>query len=249
MNTKFKYNKLNFPMLVSGDLHAPYVHKHYLSFLMETEAKYKAKSIVFCGDEVDYHALSRHTSEPECDGVITELEKAKDVLAGYVGVFPKAVITVGNHSQIPIRQAKEMGIPRSFLRSANDLLNLPKEWEFVPYIVYNGIYIDHGRSIAKDAAINTAISKRMSYVQGHQHSWANVKYHANEDNIIFGMSVGCGIDNTAYAFAYGKQFVNKPILSCGVILSPTQAYVEVMNPDKYDKKKCGKNVNKHGRKR
>ena len=36
--------------------------------------------------------------------------------------------------------------------------------------------------------------------------------------MIFGMNVGCGIDNSAYSFRYGKQFPKKPTIGCGVIL-------------------------------
>jgi hypothetical protein len=32
------------------------------------------------------------------------------------------------------------------------------------------------------------------------------------------MQVGCGIDNDAYAFHYGRQFPKKPVLGCGVVL-------------------------------
>jgi hypothetical protein len=32
------------------------------------------------------------------------------------------------------------------------------------------------------------------------------------------MQVGCGIDNSQYAFAYGKSFPKKPILGCGLVL-------------------------------
>ena len=36
-------------------------------------------------------------------------------------------------------------------------------------------------------------------------------------SLIFGMGVGCGIDANKYAFAYGKGFRRKPIVSCGVV--------------------------------
>ena len=59
----------------------------------------------------------------------------------------------------------------------------------------------------------------MPTVIGHTHSSAGVHYTANERDTIFGMNVGCGIDVKRYAFAYGKDFPRKPIISCGVVSS------------------------------
>lgn len=41
------------------------------------------------------------------------------------------------------------------------------------------------------------------------------------------MQVGCGIDKTSYAMAYGKNF-RKPIISCGVVIEGNP-YIEMMN--------------------
>lgn len=40
----------------------------------------------------------------------------------------------------------------------------------------------------------------------------------NLNNLIFGVSVGCGIDHKAYAFAYGKENTRKPVVGCSVVL-------------------------------
>ena len=41
------------------------------------------------------------------------------------------------------------------------------------------------------------------------------------------MDTGCGIDNAAYQFAYGKHTKQKPVLSAGVVLDGVP-YHEVM---------------------
>jgi hypothetical protein len=63
---------------------------------------------------------------------------------------------------------------------------------------------------------------------GHLHSQAGVWYSANQKSIIFGMAVGCGIDRGHMQMYYGTKFTSKPVISCGVVVSPTEAYVEVM---------------------
>ena len=40
---------------------------------------------------------------------------------------------------------------------------------------------------------------------------------------VFGLNVGCGIDDEAYAFVYGKHSRNRVTLGCGVVFGPEQA--------------------------
>ena len=42
------------------------------------------------------------------------------------------------------------------------------------------------------------------------------------------MAVGCGVDNSSMAYAYGRNFKNKPILGCGVVIDGLP-YAEPMN--------------------
>jgi len=46
---------------------------------------------------------------------------------------------------------------------------------------------------------------------------------------VWGMAVGCGIDNKSMAFAYGKHFLKKPILGCGVVIlgEPHISYMQL----------------------
>ena len=64
---------------------------------------------------------------------------------------------------------------------------------------------------------------------GHSHSFAGVCYMASRNDMIFGMNVGCGIDNVdAYAFAYGTHFPKKPTrISCGIVLDGGETAVVV----------------------
>ncbi len=71
-------------------------------------------------------------------------------------------------------------------------------------------YVKHGNnSTGPNGALNTAIFKRTSFVQGHCHSEAGCKYSANHDSLIFGMNVGCLVDNTSLAMRYGKYLKKK----------------------------------------
>ena len=43
------------------------------------------------------------------------------------------------------------------------------------------------------------------------------------------MAVGCGVDNKTMAMAYGKNFKNKPIISCGIVVDGKFPVVEYMD--------------------
>lgn len=116
------------------------------------------------------------------------------------------------------RKGKTNGLPSRVFRPFREIWDLPKgwidDWEFV---IDNVKYV-HGTGYSgKTGHIQAAVDNRMSCVIGHIHSACGVNYVANNIDMIFGMNVGCLIDRKAYAFAYGKDFRNKPILACGVV--------------------------------
>jgi hypothetical protein len=57
----------------------------------------------------------------------------------------------------------------------------------------------------------------MSTVQGHWHTDSYVDYFATPRHLLFALQVGCGIDDRAYAFVYGKHF-GKSHINVGVVL-------------------------------
>jgi hypothetical protein len=209
---------------IVGDLHTPFDHPNYLQFCIDTFKKYGVTKVVFIGDLVDGHAISFHQSETSALSPTDEYSLAKRHVKKYVEAFPDAVVTLGNHDKIPVRQLATLGIPEIYLKSYNDLWEIPKTWQFVEEIIINDVYYFHGTgSTGKTPAFNRALYNRMSTVQGHAHSAFGCMYNANARDIIFGLDVGCGILADAYAFAYGKPFPKKPILGCGVVFSSSQA--------------------------
>ena len=76
---------------------------------------------------------------------------------------------------------------------------------------------DCGRG-GQDAAFKQAKDNFRSTVVGHFHSQAGVRWWANPEFRVFGMSVGCGIDASKHQFDYGRKLSAKPILGCGVVI-------------------------------
>lgn len=218
---------------VIGDVHEPFSHENYLQFCVDTFIKHRVTDIVFIGDLVDNHAISRHQTSTKALSPTQEYEMVLERLEGWKITFPEAKFLIGNHDAIPSRQLATLGMPDFYLRSYTDLWKLPDTWEIDTEFVIDDVLYFHGiNSSGKDGALNSALNNRMSTVQGHAHSWLGCKYSANKRNIIFGMNVGCGIDVESYAMEYGKHYVKKPTLGCGVVYSSTEAYAVPMG-EKY----------------
>ena len=79
-------------ILVISDLHTPYEHPDAVAFLKAVKEKYKPTDVVCIGDEVDFHALSFHDSDPDLDSAGAELERAIEALKPIYKMFPKVTV-------------------------------------------------------------------------------------------------------------------------------------------------------------
>jgi len=209
---------------VFGDTHIPFHHPNYLQFVKDTFEKHGVTDVICTGDIFDFHAISRFQSEPSAKSSYDELDMAIENGKEYTDAFPNVIVVKSNHDAIPYRQAASLGLGERFLKTFNELMELPETWVLKNAHIIDNVLYKHGDNCGgKDGALNAAINERMSTVIGHQHSFAGCKYVANYRDIIFGMNVGCGIDIDAYAFAYGKHAKYRPILGCGIVYSSDYA--------------------------
>jgi len=222
------FGKKNKPILVCGDFHAPYHHKHTIEFLQDMHAQFKCDpTIIHDGDLFDFHAMSRHIHE--CDAAAPDEEYAKALAfsANFSKAFPKGVLVLGNHDLIPQRQMQTLSLSEKLLKELNALYGLSRGWEIhkLYYVIKKwDILVEHGiNSGGVNGALNSAIYKRCSFVQGHMHAEAGVKYSANHNSLIFGLNTGCLCDNTALAQRYAKYVKKKGILGCGIIYNNSNA--------------------------
>ena len=51
---------------------------------------------------------------------------------------------------------------------------------------------------------------------------------ATDQELVWGLAVGCGVNQKHMAFAYGRNFAKKPIISCGVVIDG-EPHIEYMN--------------------
>lgn len=213
---------------IIGDVHLPFEHPHYLEFCLDTFSMWKVNHIHLIGDLVDQHALGFWEHNPNGHSASDEAHHAKEKLKTWRKKIRKATVSIGNHDARHYRMARRAGIPDMYMRTYKEVWGTPY-WDWKESLVLDGVLLEHGTGTSgKDAAINRAMQKRCSTVIGHVHTFAGVKYHANDFNRIFGMNVGCGIDIDRYAFEYAAPFPIRPVLGCGVVIDGRDAYFEAM---------------------
>jgi len=209
---------MNKNVLVIADSHIPFERRGYLEFCKRIHDYYKCTTVVHIGDLVDNHAISYHEHDPNGWSPAEEMRQADKILKRWFKAFPNVYLCRGNHDVLVDRKSKTVGLPRRCFRDFRDMWNLPRGWIDGFDFIINDVLYTHGTGYSgKTGHIMAAFDNRMSTVTGHLHAVAGVEYLANSKSLIFGMAVGCGIDDKKHAFDYGKGFRRKPIVSCGVV--------------------------------
>jgi hypothetical protein len=225
-----------------GDLHEPFTHPLYFDFCQDTFTLHGVDLAVFIGDVFDHHGISFHDHDPGGRSAGDELDQAIANVERWHTTYPDSPTCIGNHDERAFRVAKKAGLPARYLKDYNEVFRTPSwKWNF-EHVIDGVLYIHGTGTSGKLAHINNAIQRRISVVQGHVHSWAGIGYHTNPTSRIFGMNTGCGIDNDAYAFDYGKAFVVRPVLGCGVIKDGEAFFfpMPIGRGEKYHKSRAGK---------
>lgn len=205
-------------VLAIPDMQIPFHHKDAFNFLEYIKNKVKPTKIVCIGDSIDSHALSDYISNPDGMSAGHEHKSALEYLKEFYQIFPKGIEVDSNHNNRIFRRACKSGIPKVFLKSYKEFMQAPKQWDFLQHIIIDNIMYEHGDSVSGQVAARTAALGNMrSTVIGHHHNSAGITYVANREVMLFGMNVGCLIDNEAYAFEYNKRNKTQPTLACGVI--------------------------------
>lgn len=229
-------------VLVIGDIHEPVAHPGYLRFCQDLRDQYKCDEIMLIGDAVDWHAISFHAHHPDAPGPKDEYELAAQKILKWNKAFPKAKVCIGNHDERLVRLAESVNIPAKFIRDYKDVWSTPG-WRWDVEHDVDNVHYFHGTGCGGlHPAFNAMVKMCMSVVMGHIHSAAGIKWRANPNQRFFGMDTGCGIDDRAIAFAYGRHQKVRSILSAGVVLDGIP-YLEIMpcGPgEKYHRSKFGK---------
>lgn len=211
----------NSRVLLISDLHIPYHHPDSIAFLKHLKEKYNPTRVICLGDELDKHALSYHDSDPDLPSAGDELRKALPVIKELFELFPVMDIIESNHGSLVWRKAKTFGIPKHYIKSYNDVLEVDDGWKWsfdLTLDLPNGqkCYVHHGKS-AK--VIQLSQQMGMNAVQGHYHESFKIDYWGNPNGLFWGMQCGCLIDDDSLAFSYNNVNIKRPVIGTGLIIN------------------------------
>jgi len=205
-------------ILIIGDTHLPYEKEGYLDFCIEQYDKYNCDLAIHIGDLIDSHATSRHPSIPDSYSPGDELQYTIRKLRSWYRAFPNMKVVLGNHDIRSYKIASEYGVASKWMKGFADVLEVPN-WEFEESYEINDIVYTHGTGTTGVLASKTrALNLGQSVVMGHLHTESSIIYHQLRNKTIFGMTVGCGVDEASFGMNYAKNFPRKSIISCGVVL-------------------------------
>jgi predicted phosphodiesterase len=214
-------------VLVIGDIHEPASRRGYLEFCAEMREKWKCNRIVFIGDVVDSHAISRHPKHPESPGALDEWEMTIERVSRWKKVFRHAFVCIGNHDERYIRLAMTVSIPYQYMKDYNQIWRT-EGWTWDYETIIDSVYYFHGINNGGDHPAYNAMRKMlMSVVMGHNHTAAGIKWLTSPLDRVFGMDVGCGVDDKHLAFEYGRHMKRRSVLGCGVVINGVP-YHEIM---------------------
>ena len=223
-------------VLVFGDTHSPYNHPDTIPFLRAVRDLVQPDLVVNLGDELDYHAMSFHDTDPDLDGAGVELLKGRAFLHNLEKVFPEMYIVHSNHGSMKYRKAVKHGFPKHLIMSYSDTIfgeraneNEPiyrpndrgKGWVWKDKVIFKtntgqDVLCVHGQL---QNAIANIQRNQMCYIQGHYHSSFEVRYTSTPYNLLWGMTCGCLIDDESLAFEYNKLQAVRPIIGCGAVIN------------------------------
>lgn len=199
--------------------HLPFNHPEYLDFLLKVKEQYNCATIVCLGDFIDNAACSRHDPQPDGPSHSHEFTLTTKEIPKWVEAFPNMYYILGNHDSRPNMKANRNGISTPWMKSLREVFNLPVTWKISYKLEIDGIIGTHGDKYSGIYhAWNLAQKYRSCTVAGHVHSNLFVHWGSSQTSTIFGMNVGCGADEESIAMHYGKDYVMRPILGCGVTL-------------------------------
>ncbi len=212
-------------VLVIGDLHEPFCLDGYLHFCKQQYDKYGCNQVIFIGDIIDNHYSSYHETDPDGLSGGDELEHAIRRISRWYKTFPKATVIIGNHDRMVMRKGQTANIPKKWIKSYKEVLEVSK-WQFVDHLIQDNVLYQHGEGgTARTACKN----HMMNIVQGHYHTQCYTEHYVGKNFRTFSVQTGCGINFSEYSFAYAK-FGKKPAIGCAVVLENGTLPINLLMP-------------------
>lgn len=199
---------------VMPDMHAPAADPKFVAWARKLFEKNRVEKVIYIGDVVDFHTLSRWPKSVKSVGVDEEVERSiKQMKSWGMG----DMVCIGNHDERMYDRMNDSMIPTRARKSYNDLLD--SDWEWKHEFVIDGVLYTHGHTVGgQDPARNLSNRMGCSVVVGHHHTVAGISHLKTMIGRRFCMNVGVGFDFSHPYLDYARRNTFQPIQGCGVVI-------------------------------
>lgn len=201
-------------IIIIPDMHVPYHHPDAMVFLAELHKKYRFDKVVNTGDEIDGHAISFHTHDPDLLSPGHELDAAIKALEPLYKLFPEMDLAESNHGSLVYRRGKHFGLPRHVLKPYGEVLCAPPGYKWhheVNIQMSNGkrliVHHSYGQNALKESQ-----HRGVSMFFGHHHSRFCIDYWENYEGLFFAGFAGSLVNTRHLAMEYGKNIAKRAVL-------------------------------------
>jgi UDP-2,3-diacylglucosamine pyrophosphatase LpxH len=226
-------------VVIIPDCHLPYQVDGLAGLFRRIKRELKPDKVYCTGDLVDFYAFGRYVRDPEMMSAGPELRETRAEIQALSREIKELTVITGNHEARLFKRVLEAGIPTAALKSFAEILELPKGWNYVNgpleiQLTEEGetAILLHGEEAGGQSAMFQLIRQyRQNIICGHLHSQAGILYLNNGVETNWSMVCGSLVDQESLAFAYGKHFRDKPVLTFGFIndgipqLIPAEAFL------------------------
>jgi predicted phosphodiesterase len=184
-----------------------------LEFVLDTGSDWGVTQWIHIGDMIDHHYISRHPIEFDAWNPVQEILEVKIEVAKWVKAIKNLFICRGNHDLIPQFRAASLGMPDLFLKTLNEVYDLPDTWIWDDrFKLFDRTIVFHGMGSNGMYGIkNTANKWGCGAIQGHTHSNAAVFDLPRPLGNCMAMNVGCLADEDKYNARYAKHYFTQPV--------------------------------------
>jgi hypothetical protein len=162
-----------------------------------------------------------HDSDPDLPSAGDELRISKKYIWELKKIFPKMILLHSNHSSLIYRRALKHGMPKAYLRSYNEFLEVDSQWKWVDDLnlkLSDGseCYFTHGMA---SEGLKLAMQYGKNVCQFHFHSKFQIQYFSNPDNLVWSLQCGCLTKQSNLNFLYSKNHRLRFVIGTGAIIN------------------------------
>lgn len=209
-------------VLLFGDTHAPYHHKHTLDFLNDLKNTYNPDRVFHMGDLGDIYNVSDYPKDLDHPHTWkAEIKGLRKFNGDLQKIFPELLILQSNHDDRIYKKSRVAGVPREFMVKYLDVINAPGTWKLVPQARFrvekNKTHWLLAHTICS-GSFSAAKQLGVSVALGHSHTKFAVQAFNNGEKIIYGVDTGCLISDEGCPYAYNKTQLGRPIRGACMII-------------------------------